>query len=146
MTSSNPAIALLNLPLEAPAREEALVFRVLQLQHRLDGFVKDNRLLKEQNALLKAQFEQFKENLIVQDEYVRLDRQDKNRERLRLGLQCIRGHPLTEENTCWYGGRRFCRACQRVHRQTYQNNKALKAECQALRERLAKYARHADGQ
>jgi hypothetical protein len=33
---------------------------------------------------------------------------------------CRRGHPFNEENTHWYNGRRFCRACGRVTNRAYK--------------------------
>lgn len=30
----------------------------------------------------------------------------------RVPTHCIRGHAYTEENTYWWGGKRFCRTCR----------------------------------
>lgn len=52
---------LLNLPIDPEAREEALLFHVLQLQHRVSGLVRDNSLLREQVGLLKVRIQCLQE-------------------------------------------------------------------------------------
>jgi hypothetical protein len=41
--------------------------------------------------------------------------------------ECPSGHPYDEENTKWYQGRRYCRACHKVHSREWARRKSAEA-------------------